>query len=123
MTTKQTLISFFYCDSIGSRAGWGGWNRFFDPCIPGRLFSDGFRALREAIECPERVGDAVDFLSSSHTKYLSQAGTGEPDVECRPTDEARKAVELLLDYSQANAGGMARELAALDSDNTTDLNG
>lgn len=103
MTSKQTLISFFYCDDLGCSTGWGGWNRFFEPCIPGRLFDAGFRVIREAIEYPERVKDAVDFFSVSHTKYLSQAGRGESDVECLPTAEARRAVEFLLNYSSANA--------------------
>jgi hypothetical protein len=101
MRTRQDLIEFFYPDRVGRHTFWGGWFRFFRPCIPGRLFDKGFIVIKEAINDPEKVPAAVEFLSTSHTKYLSQAGRGEADVECCPTEEARTAVELLTAHYEA----------------------
>jgi hypothetical protein len=38
-------------------------------------------------------------------------------------DEAEKARAIIVSFIEANVGGMARELAAQDSDNSNDMNG
>jgi hypothetical protein len=46
-----------------------------------------------------------------------------PHIERKQADIAAIVEGFCKDHSLHNAGGMARELAAQDSDNTTDLNG
>ena len=98
VVTKRDIIDFFYprCEGLNY---WGGWDRFFEPCIPSRLFDDGFRHLRAAIRSRD-VSGLVEFLSSEHLKKLSQAGRGENDVLCVPTSDAKRAVDLLKSYGR-----------------------
>jgi hypothetical protein len=97
VSIMEDLLDLLYPKSEGRRF-WGGWKDFFDPPIPSRLFATGFQHIQTAIDDQEIIG-IVDFLSTSHIKKLSQAGRGQPDVLCRPTDKAKKAIELFSKLS------------------------
>lgn len=96
--TKQELISFFYPEVEG-RNYWGGWNGFFEPSIPSRLFGKGFEVVKAAIDSGD-VREAVEFFSTEHLKRLSHAGRGEADVLCRPTKRARTACRLFQEHAK-----------------------
>ena len=56
-----------------------------------------------------------------HHGKKDQHGWHEP---CPVVERWRKEIKRAEDFvSSANAGGMARELAAMDSDNSNDING
>lgn len=92
MNPRLELIDLFWPETEGRR-WWGGWAKFFTPNIPNRVMDRGFDKIRSAITDLE-IDPAIEFLTSSHTKYLSQAGRGEQDVECIPTSIALHAAEL-----------------------------
>jgi hypothetical protein len=93
MNTREILIDTFWPESEGGF--WSGWNGWFEPCIPGRLFGVGHKVIINAIKYPRRVDEAIEFFSNSHMKYLSQSGRGLEDVKCVPTEKAKNLVELL----------------------------
>lgn len=87
-------ISFFY-----PGGWWGGWAGFFEPNIPSRLMLHGTILLNEAFYSGN-FDLIIDFLQTSHVKYLSRLGRGESDVLCRPTEKARTAVKFLRSYNE-----------------------
>jgi len=97
MNDSQTqAMKFFYPVSFDYHRGWGGYDRLFSPAIPSRIGSQLTDAISKGIRDldPDRLKAAIEMLSNSHTKYLSQAGRGE-DVVCFPTEQAAEGAILL----------------------------
>lgn len=99
---RRELADLFYPGGM-----WCGWNTFFSPPIPSRLFSRGFWLIKNVIEGFSEPDNAIDFLISTHTKRLSQNGRAESDVECVPTLMAEKAVIILRRIQLESRDGCA----------------
>lgn len=68
------------------------------------------------------MGDKITVERRSGSRALCRVEWGE-NIQGKPHSIRAWLPKRQLRFSRQNAGGMARELAAQDSDNSNDING
>ena len=83
---KKQAIEYFW-----PNRWWGGYAKFFNPCIPARIGIILLENIRKALKDDDQICQwlAVEILSNPHTKRMPE------EVICYPTEEAKKAIEFL----------------------------
>jgi cytochrome c556 len=76
---------------------WGGYKRFFDPCIPSRIGDMFISSVTAAFRGNELARqNAIKILESTFFKTVSHIKGVKPfEVECFPTEEAKVAIQML----------------------------
>ena len=93
------FVNYFWNEERDGFKSWGGYNRFFNPCIPGKEGDKLIESLASLCHGNyEAAKKAISILKSKGIKNVCNKDGSTTPIEWAPTEEASVAIKIINNY-------------------------